>query len=91
MRRATEHSAGAYLASVMRAGEVDSWPAYVATGFDQALEELCEHSGLEAAAVCDPSLLRTQRHFSEAVDKHALNLPLCWLLRPLSTRRACSQ
>ena len=71
MRRATEHSAGAYLASVMRAGEVDGWPAYVATGFDQALEELCEHSGLEAAAVCDPSLPRTQRHFSEAVDKHA--------------------
>ncbi len=27
MRRATEHSAGAYLASVMRAGEVDGWPA----------------------------------------------------------------
>ena len=37
MRRAAEHSAGAYLASVMRAGETDGWPAHLAAGFDQAL------------------------------------------------------
>jgi hypothetical protein len=43
----------------------------LAAGFAQALEELCEHSGLEAAAVCDPALPRTQRCFSEAVDKQA--------------------
>jgi hypothetical protein len=71
MRRAAEHSAGAYLASVMRAAEVDGWPAHLAAGFAQALEELCEHSGLEAAAVCDPGQARTQRFFSEAVDKRA--------------------
>ena len=71
MRRAAEHSAGAYLASVMRAAEVDSWPAQLAMGFGQALEELCEHAGLEAAAVCDPASTRTQRYFSECVDKMA--------------------
>jgi len=71
MRRAAEHSAGAYLASVMRAAEVDGWPAHLAAGFAQALEELCEQSGLEAAAVCDPAQARTQRCFSEAVDKQA--------------------
>jgi hypothetical protein len=70
-RRAVEHSAGAYLASAMRAAEVDGWPAHLASGFAEALEELCEHSGLEAAAVCDPAQARTQRCFSEAVDKQA--------------------
>jgi hypothetical protein len=35
----------------MRAAEVDGWPAHLAAGFAQALEELCEYSGLEAAAV----------------------------------------
>ena len=59
------------MASVMRAAEVDGWPAHLAAGFAQALEELCEHSGLEAAAVCDPAQARTQRCFSEAVDKQA--------------------
>jgi hypothetical protein len=71
MRRAAEHSAGAYLASVLRAAEVDGWPAHLATGFAQALDELREHSGLDPAAVCDPAKPRTQRCFSEAVDKQA--------------------
>ena len=71
MRRAAEHAAGAYLSSVLRAGEADGWSACEAMGFDQALEELCARSGLEAAAVRDPASVRTQRHFSEAVDKHA--------------------
>ena len=71
MRRAAEHSAGAYLSSVMRAGEADGWPACEAVGFDQARDELCARSGLEAASVCDPASVRTQRHFSEAVDKQA--------------------
>ena len=57
------HSAGAYLASVLRAAEVDGWPAHLATGFAQALDELREHSGLDAAAVCDPAKPRTQRCF----------------------------
>ena len=69
MRRAADHSAGAYLASVMRAGEADRWPAYSAAGFSQAVEELCAHSGLRATDVCDPALPHTQRFFSEAVDK----------------------
>ena len=59
------------MASVMRAGEADGWPAQVATGFAHALEELCEHSGLEASAVRDPALPHTQRYFSEAMDKHS--------------------
>jgi len=71
MRRAAEHSAGAYLASVMRAAEVDGWPAHLASGFAQALDALCAGSGLDSAAVCDPAQLRTQRCFSEAVDKRA--------------------
>ena len=71
MRRAAEHSAGAYLASVMRAAEVDGWPAHLATGFAQALDALCAGSGLDPAAVRDPAQLRTQRCFSEAVDKRA--------------------
>jgi len=71
MRRAAEHSAGAYLASVLRAAEADGWPAHLATGFTQALDELREHSGLDAAALCDPDKPRTQRCFSEAVDKQA--------------------
>jgi len=71
MRRAAEHAAGAYLSSVLRAGEADGWLACEAMGFDQALQELCARSGLEAAAVRDPVSVRTQRHFSEAVDKHA--------------------
>ncbi len=49
--RAQPSTAGAYLSSVMRAAEVDGWPAHLAAGFAQALEELCEYSGLEAAAV----------------------------------------
>jgi hypothetical protein len=69
MRRAAEHSAGAYLASVMRAGEADRWPAYSAAGFSQAVDELCARSGLRATDVCDPALPHTQRFFSEAVDK----------------------
>ena len=68
MRRAEEHSAGAYLASVLRAAEEDCWPAHLASGFGPALEELCERSGLDAAAVCDPAMPHTQRYFSEAVD-----------------------
>jgi hypothetical protein len=71
MRRAAEHAAGAYLSSVLRAGEADGWLACEAMGFDQALQELCARSGLGAAAVRDPVSVRTQRHFSEAVDKQA--------------------
>jgi hypothetical protein len=73
MRRAADHSAGAYLASVMRAGEADRWPAYSAAGFSQAVEELCAHSGLRATDVCDPALPHTQRFFSEAVDKYCFS------------------
>ena len=69
MRRAAEHSAGAYLASVMRAAEADGWAAYAAMGFSHALEQLCAHSGLEVAAMHEP-FPRSQRHFSEAVDNH---------------------
>ena len=69
LRRAAEHSAGAYLASVMRAGEADNWPAHSAAGFSQAVEELCARSGMCAAVVCDPASPRTQRFFSESVDK----------------------
>jgi len=56
---------------VMRAGEADGWPACEAMGFAQALDELCARSGLEAVSVCDAASVRTQRHFSEAVDKQA--------------------
>ena len=70
MRRAADHSAGAYLSSVMRAGQTDRWPAYAAAGFSPAVDELCARSGLCAAAVCDPATPHTQRFFSEAVDKH---------------------
>ena len=76
MRRAAEHSAGAYLASVMRAAEADSWPAHTATGFSHALAVLCACSGLEADAVCDPASPRSQRLFSEAVDKQAFAMLL---------------
>jgi hypothetical protein len=69
MRRAADHSAGGYLAFVMRAGEADRWPAYAAAGFSQAVEELCAHSGLRATDVCDPDLPHNQRFFSETVDK----------------------
>ena len=72
---------------MLRAAEVDGWPAHLAAGFAQALEELCEHSGLEAAAVCDPALPRTQRCFSEAVDKQAFLL--CWRLPLCATKHAC--
>ena len=79
---------GAYLASVLRAAEVDGWPAHLATGFTQALDELREHSGLDAAALCDPDKPRTQRCFSEAVDKQAF--VRCWQLHRRETKRACS-
>jgi hypothetical protein len=69
LRRAAEHSAGAYLASVMRAGEADQWPSHSAAGFSHAVEVLCARSGLSAATVCDPAAPHTQRFFSEAVDK----------------------
>ena len=71
MRRASDHVAGAYVASVMRAAEEDSWPAHLAMGFAESLDELCAHSGLHAAAVRDPAQPHTQRYFSEAVDQHA--------------------
>ena len=73
LRRSEEHSAGAYLASVMRAAEDDRWSARVATGFTHALEQLCDLSGLSAAAVCDPASVRTQRYFSAAVDKRGFS------------------
>ncbi len=59
------------MASVMRAGEADGWPSHLASAFAQSVEELCEQSGLEAAAVLDPALPHSQRYFSEAVDMHA--------------------
>ena len=71
MRRAADHAAGAYLASVMRAAEEDNWPAHLAMGFAQSLDVLRERSGLEAVAACDPAQPRTQRYFSEAVDRLA--------------------
>jgi uncharacterized membrane protein (DUF4010 family) len=50
MRRAADHAAGAYLASVMRAAEEDNWPPHLAMGFAQSLDVLRERSGLHAAA-----------------------------------------
>ncbi len=60
MRRAATHAAGAYLASVMRAAEEDTWPAHLA----MSLDVLRERSGLLAVAVCDPAQPRTQRRGS---------------------------
>jgi hypothetical protein len=90
MRRAAEHSAGAYLASVTRAAEADGWPAHLAAGFEQAMGELCARSGLDMAAVLDPASDRSQRFFSEAVDKRAFESLLA-AASPLDRARLLSE
>ena len=88
MRRASDHAAGAYLASVMRAAEEDSWAAHLAMGFAESLDELCVHSGLHAAAVRDPA----QPTRSDTSQRRSISTPslLCSPPPRCLTRRACS-
>jgi len=68
MRCASEHSSGAYVASVANAAAKDGWDCRLAPGWDEAVLDVCARSGCDSVGSSG-----SQKAFSEAIDKKAFS------------------
>ena len=66
LRKAVEHSAGAYVASVANCAKLDGWRPDLAEGWCEALRQFCTRSGWDEARAAQAS---SQFVLSQAVDK----------------------
>ena len=72
-RKAVEHAAGAYLASVGKSSSMDNWAPCEAEGWDDAVADLCARVGCTPLQLGDVSLRGSQFRLSQLVDKATLS------------------
>ena len=89
LRKASDHAAGAYLASVSFVAEEDNWPAPSAVGWTEALRDFCIRAAVSESFVLEAKAPPKQRDFSAAVDTETLKA-LTAISSPLDKARLLS-